>query len=345
MATGSGLDAQIGVASETTWGTGVTPTRFVEFISETLTHQTTWVEPTGIRPTRKYKRGPRISKSRESVSGQVTVELATKGMGKLIAHMLASGVTATTQIDATAAYEQIHTPGDHRGKGLTIQVGRPEPGTGTVRPFTYNGCKISGWNINVTDNAVPSLGLTVDGQAEDTVTALATASYLSGSRVFSYRQATLKLGGTPTTASGETTIADGVALATVARTFSLSGTTPFATERFGIGTAGLKREQLENGTPTMMVNLGTEFAKTELYDVYKAADEPFPLQFTLTGDLIEGAHSFMFDVILPAVLIKTAPPQVGGPDIVQMGTELEVYDNEVDPPIQIKIVSDETTVV
>ncbi|MBY8342016.1 phage tail tube protein [Streptomyces spinosirectus] len=341
MTTGSGLDAQLMVGEEVTWGTAVTPNKTFEFNDESLKLDPTFLEPTGLRVGTKYKRASRVSISRQSVSGDVTLEHATKGMGVLWKHCLASSASAT-QIDTTTAYEQIHVPGDFRGKGLTVQVGRPEPSTGTVRPFTYAGCKVGSWELSVSDNAIPTLKVTFDGRSEATATALAAASYPSGSKVFSFANATLTLGGTVATATGKTSVSGGVAVATVVTEVSVSGAAPMATDRFGIGNAGLKSEQLENDTPTVTGSLTAEFNKTELYDHFTANDT-LPLVLTLTGDDIEGGNLETLEVILPAVKLKAAAPNVGGPDIVSMSTDFEAYSDETNPVIQVRIVSSDTT--
>lgn len=342
MATGTGIDAQLMFGQESTWGTPVTPTRALEFNSESLKRDITWLEPVGLRAGIAFKRTSRMLQSRFSVSGDVELDIATLGMGMLVRNMLGSATTTTTLIAGTA-YKQIHTPGGFVGLGLTAQVGRPEPG-GTVRPFTFAGCKIPKWEINLKDNSTPSLKLTVDGKSESTVTALATPSYLASS-VFTFQQATLKLGGTPSTASGETTIAGGTTVATIVKDITISGDTPLAVDRYGIGNAGLKAEQIgPNGIPTVTGKLGAEFSKTEFYDLYTAGTAT-ALQFDLTGSVIGGANSYLFSVILPSVLLKNAAPTVSGPDIVQMSTDFEAGSNGTDPVIQIKIVSTEATTV
>lgn len=340
MATGSGLDAQLMVGAESTWGTAVTPDHTVEFNDESLKREPTWLEPTGLRVGQKYKRANRVVISRESVSGDVTLEHATKGMGLLWKHALASSAVPA-QIAATTAYEQIHVPGDFRGLGLTVQVGRPEPSTGTVRPFTYRGCKIGSWELSVSDNAIPTLKVSVDGRAEDTATALAAASYPSGSRVFSFADATLTLGGTVSTVGGKTSVSGATAVATVVNEVTVSGAAPMASDRFGIGNAGLKSEQLENDTPTITGSLGAEFNKTELYDVY-TNNTTTAMVLKLEGVDIEAGNLETLEIILPAVKLKSAAPNVGGPDIVQMSTDFEAYDDETNPPIQVRIVSTDT---
>jgi Phage tail tube protein len=343
MATGSGLDAQLMFAPETTWATAVTPTKAVEFDSETLAYDPTFEEPTGLRPGILYKRASRVRVSRQSVSGDFTLEHATKNMGTLWKYALGSNLSAPVVIGATTAYKQIHTPQGQYGLGITVQVGRPEPSTGNVKPFTYSGCKISGWEFDVKDNATPTLKLTVDGQKEDTTVALATPSYIAGSTVFDFSQATMTLGGTAATASGETTISSGVAVSTIITEFTLTGSNPMATDRYGLGNAGLKAQQLQNDTPTITGKLSAEFNKAELYDVFKA-NTTTAMHFSLTGGLVASSPSnYLLDFVLPAIKIKSAPPNVSGPDIVQMSTTFEVYSDEVNPVIQVKIVSDEAT--
>lgn len=345
MPTGSGLDGQVGVVSEAAWGTPLTVVRFPEFNSESLHKEVTWLEPAGLRVGTKAKRVSRIRQSRTWVEGDLEFDLATLGMGLFVKHMLGSTVTATTQIGATTAYKQVHTPADFRGLGLTVQVGRPEPSTGTVRPFTFTGCKVISWEFTLEDNSYPTLKLSLDGKSESTATALATASYLAGASAFDFSQSTIKLGGTATTAAGETTIAGGTDLvtSTVVKSFSISGETPMNTERFGLGNAGLKAEPLENGIPTYTGSLGAEFNRTALYDLY-ANNTTTALQMDLTGAAI-GASNYLFSIICPAVKLKSAAPSVGGPEIVEMSTDFEVYNDETNPTIQIKIVSTEATVI
>lgn len=342
MATGSGLDAQLGFGEESTWGTPVTVTRFTEFSDESLEMEPTWLEPTGLRAGQKFKRVNRVRRSRKNVSGEVNLEHATLGMGLLWKHALGSPAVPT-QIATTTAYEQIHTPGDFRGLGLTVQVGRPEPSTGTVRPHTYSGCKVTEWEFSLESDEIPMLNLTLDGRDETLATALATASYIAGSQIFDFSQATLKLGGTPATASGETTITGGVAVGTIVNSISISGEAPKADERYGVGNQGLKAEQLENDTPTITGELSAEFSKTELYDVFDTRTTT-ALELTFTGAAIGASGEFdTLSFILPSVKLKSASPTVEGPDIVSMDTEFEAYSNEADPVIQVKIVSADTT--
>lgn len=341
MATGSGLDAQFGFKNETTWGTAVTVDHFLEFNSESLSNEPTFLEPTGLRPGVKHKRSSRVRISRRTMTGDVSMEVATKGMGLIWKHMLGSGSGSTpVQIAATTAYRQIHTPGGFVGLGLTLQVGRPEP-SGTVRPFTFAGCKIPSWEFSLNDSEVPTLMINIDGRSESTATALATASYPSGSTVFDFSQATLTLGGTAATTSGLTEVTGGTAVSTIVREFTARGESPMANERFGLGNAGLKAEQLENDTPTITGTLTAEFNKTEFYDVF-TANTTTALVMTLEGAEIESGNNATLQFLMPAIKIKAANPTVDGPDVVPMNVDFEAYSDETNPVIQIMVISTDT---
>lgn len=343
MATGSGLDAQIGIAPETTWGVGVTPTRFLEFVSESMNMTPEWLEPASLRAGQKHKRVKRVRQSRRSVGGDIVVEHATLGMGLLWKHALGSAISAPTQLGGTTAYEAVISPGDFWGLGLTVQVGRPEPGTGVTQAFTYSGCKVTAWEFSVRDQETPQLTLTLDGKDESVVVALATPTYLAGSSAFDFSQATLRFGGTATRNAGLTTVAGGTAAATIINEITIAGEVPMATERFGLGNAGLKGQQIENDIPTITGSLGAEFNRAELYDAF-AGNVTQAIELELVGATIgAGPHNERLVITLPACKIKGASPQVGGPDIITMSSDFEAYHDETNPPIQVRLVSSGTT--
>lgn len=343
MAIGSGLSAQLGFAQESVVGTAVTVTRFLEFNSESLSWEPTFIEGTGLRAGTKHKRAARVVQSRVGASGSVEMDFATRGMGLLVKHMLGSATSTATQQGATTAYKQIHTPGDFTGLGLTTQVGRPQT-DGTVKPFTYNGCKVTGWEFSCSDGELATLSLDMDAWNESTATALATASYTAGSEVFHFAQASVfKIGGTAATASGEVSITGGTAVTSVVRGITISGETPLANERYGLGSSGVKKEQIENDTPTITGSLDTEFTnQAEIYDLFKA-NTTTALQLTFVGSQIATTGYYnTLDIVIPALKFKTAPVNVDGPDIVAMSVDFEAYSDGTNAPIQFALTSADT---
>lgn len=343
MPTGTGLDAQLGYKLESTFGTPVTPDKFAEFGSESLTWEPTWLEPSGLRAGTKFKRASRLVQSRQTVSGSIELEHATRLMGTLWKLALGSAVTTPTQIGTTTAYKQVHVPGDYMGKSATFQVGRPEP-SGTVRAHTYAGCKVSGWEFSCSDSEYAMMSLDIDGRSESTSTALAAATYTAGAGVFNFSQVTvLRLGGTASTTAGETSIATGTAVPGVVSGITLSGETPMATERYGLGNAGLKNEPLENDIPTVTGTLSAEWDRATFYDLFKA-NTTTALEVKFEGAAIGASgEKDTLSFILPAVKFKTVAPNVDGPDVIQADVDFEAYSDETNPAIQVKLISADST--
>jgi hypothetical protein len=340
---GSGLSAQVGLKAETTVGTEVTVDKFYEFLSESLSWEATWQRSAGLRAGQGYVRTGRMVQTAYTAAGDLVVEHADRGgMGTLWKHALGSSATAT-QIAATTAYRQTHTPGAKTGLGLSVQVGRPQTDA-TVRPFTYRGCKVVSWEFSCSDGEIAQLSLTLDGWQESTATSLATASYSTTSAVFNFAHATtLKLGGTASTASGRTSIASGVATTTVFRGVTITGETPLAVDRRGLGNSGVKREQIENDRPTVMGTLDGEFtSRTEIYDLVKSgASTPLELVFD-TGVAAGVGNNYSLSFILPAVKFSSGSVNADGPDIIGQSVNFEATDDGTNPVIQVELVSTDT---
>jgi hypothetical protein len=343
MPTGTGLDAQLMVKLEAAYGTPVTTDKAYEFNSESLAWEPTWLEPSGLRVGTKFKRASRLVQSRQTVSGSIELEHATRLMGTLWKLALGSSVTTPTQISTTTAYSQIHTPGDFLGKSATIQVGRPEP-SGTVRAHTYAGCKVSSWEFSCSDGEYATLSLDIEGRSEATATALATASYVAGASAFNFSQVTvLRTGGTASTSAGETTIAGGVAVPGVVTGLTISGENPMATERYGLGNAGLKSEPLENDIPTVTGTLSAEWDRTTFYDAFKNnATTALEVRFVGAAIGVSGQNDTL-SFILPAVKFKNVAPSVSGPDVISADVDFEAYSDETNPVIQVKLISADST--
>jgi hypothetical protein len=341
MATGTGLDGQLGFKLESTWGTPVTVDKFIEFDEESLVWEPEWIEPTGIRVGTKFKRASRLVQSRQGVTGGFSTQFATRTMGTLIKAALGSSVTSPTVVTGSA-YKQVHNPGDFLTKSLTVQVGRPQP-DGTVRPHTYEGVKITSWEFSVSDNETAKFSCEVDGQTELTATALATATFASApaAEVFDFSDfTTFKLGGTVTGAT-ELSVAGGTTVTPVVRSFTLKGETPMDVERFGLGNAGIKNEQLENGTPTITGTFEAEWDRSTFYDAYKAGTTT-AIELKGEGSIISGSDKNTIHIIVSAAKIKSAAFNVTGPEVVTGTVEWEAYSDETNSPLMFKLISADT---
>lgn len=135
------------MVDETTFNTLVTVTRFLEFNSETLKRSIERIESTGLRPSRRVVREKQRQEARVAVNGDVTFDVNTNGFGLLLKHML--GEVEKSQPNAGSnptVYEYLGMVGALDAKSFTCQLARGDT-SGTIRAFTYGGCKIGKWEL------------------------------------------------------------------------------------------------------------------------------------------------------------------------------------------------------
>lgn len=189
MAVGSGISATLGIATETTVGTPVAVTRFVEFDSESLAMKKHTVQGTGMRGGGLVQRGSRRQIVAREVNGDINFDVPTAGFGLFLQHMLGSFSTTPTSIGG-GLFRQIHNLGSLQGKAFTTQVLRPDTGgVLTQEAFTYPGCKVTAWELDVKQASQLTAKLTLDALDEATPgnaaanTTLASAAVAAASTI------------------------------------------------------------------------------------------------------------------------------------------------------------------
>lgn len=347
MATGSGLDSQLGTITETTVGTLATANHFFTFDTAELTYTPSYLEGQGIRAGKTFKSANQAGIARKAASGKIELPLMYKGMSWWITHMLGASQTPAVVPSGTLAFETYFTPSGLRGKSFSTQIGEPDPNTGTVHAFNFNGCKITDWDIAFADNANTLLSVTVDAwnMVVDTP-ALAAATYPLNNQLFNFGNVTtFKLGGTATTTSGKTTIASGTSVASVVSSLTLTGKNTLETTRYGLGNAGVKKEQFETDFTGITGSFSTEYNENEFQSPFRNGTTTAMQIDSVSTNFIEASTPYLFSIILPAVKITAAPPVVSGPGLVTVSGTFTVYDPDdgSNPPIQIHIVSTDAT--
>ena len=168
MPVGSGLSATLGIATETTPGTPVVVTRFVEFLSETMQMKKKTIQGAALRGGGLVRRAQRRSYVSRAASGGVDFNVPTNGFGLWLQHMFGSFSTTPTSLGG-GLFQQVHNTGTLQGKAFTMQILAPD-NTGVLaqNAFTYPGCKITGWDLSVAAGQQVSLKLNVDALDEAT---------------------------------------------------------------------------------------------------------------------------------------------------------------------------------
>lgn len=330
MAIGSGLAASIGFAAESTYGTYVAPTRFLEYIKADLKKKKNVVQGGGLAAGRIAQLGSRRVVTSESVEGGFELEVANNGMGLLLAHLLGSSATPVQQ-GATAAYLQAHTVGDNIGKSLTIQHGVPDL-TGTVRPFTFKGCKLSGAEFSCKVGELLTMSLDVDGRQASEVETLVAASLATGVAPFHWAQMSVKLG-----TFGAEAAVSGV------KGFSVKFDRGMASERFYAGAGGLKAEPIMNDFLKVSGSIEVDLVnKADFADRF-AADSATSLVIEFVGPLIASTYYQTFRIKLPMVFFDGDTPTVDGPDVTSGGYPFVAQLDGTNPLVSIDYISTDTT--
>lgn len=339
MAAAGGIGATWGFGEESTPGTAVAPTKWFEFQGETFALEQNVLQGEGMRGGGMVARASRRTVPTVTAGGEITGDLPTAGVGLLWKHML-GGTPLVAQQGGTAAYQQVHVPGALTGKSLTIQKGVPDA-SGTVRPFTYRGSKVTEWSLSCSTGEIASLSVTFDSWNEDTAAAYTTPSYSASTGVFDFSRGTIYVGGTVATASGIATRTGGTAVGTV-KAASVTGSNHLKTDRYFFGASGVKAEQIEAGWREYSGSLTAEFGDLSLYNLFKNNTQSV-VELLFTGSVISGAYSQTMSVLLPATYFSSGSPAVSGPDIIDQTLDFDVKDDGVNAPIQVRIISTDTT--
>ena len=314
MAIGSGIGSSFGIATETTFNTGVTVSRFYEFNSESTNYNKNTAEGLGLRAGGRLPRSQRRVVTTFDATGDVTIDLPTRGLGLLLAHSMS---TFPTKVGNSFTF----TLGDPYGKSFTAQVGVPQYG-GTVTPKTLTGAKISSFEISATTGEIATGTFSIDAAGLTTATALATPSYALNGSIFHFAQGAITV--------------DGTAVANI-KSFSLTVDKNLKTDRYNFGSSGAKSEQTNNGFLPVTGSVTAEFTDTTLLAKY-LSDGATALSLTLTASATE-----ILQITLSAVKFDGSTPQVSGPEVIDVEFAFKAYDNGTDEPLTIVYTTPDTS--
>ena len=291
MAIGSGLSSSFGFSLESAYGTYTAPSKFVRHKSASLQKTATRVQGDGIISS-TY--GEYLNQFVETTTGgmaTVGFDIQSKNMGLLFQTLMGTTVTPVQQ-SSSSAYLQTHALADPFGKSLTMQVGLPQRG-GTVTPATLKGCKVSKIDLSCGIDTVLSATATIDAQAYENSTSLATPSYTSNVNVFHGGQLTVKLGtyGSEAAVTGVKNVAVGIE-----RAMDTAGYYAGAT------VAGTKSEPVLNGVAKVSGSITVDFTSATDFHNRVRDNSSTAMVLTWVGPLIASTYYETFTVTIPAVV-------------------------------------------
>jgi len=310
MAIRSGLAAQLGIGIETTVGTAAIPTRFYEFTSESIVQTIERIESNGLRAGSRVLRSDRYVSGQKAIEGSVELPVTAGNFGILFKHAL--GANATSGSDP---YTHAATMADPFGLGLTVEIGRPG-NDGTVRAFTYAGCKIKTLDLKCAVGDLLSAELGIVGSTAEATGTITAASYGSTLEVVSFTGAAISVGGT----------------SYPCKDFSLSLDNGLDAERYVLG-ANTTREPVAANMAEVTGSLTAEFVDLVAYNrVVNATHGAITAVFT-------GADGKTVTVSVPVARFDGDTPNVGGPEIVDQQLTFKGLFNGTDSPVAITTIN------
>jgi len=312
MAPVGGLSAQFGMVDEVTHGVPLTPSRFLEFNNETVEQTIERISSSGLRPNRRVARALQWVAGRVGVGGDIEFDVQTAGFGLLLKHMLGTITSVQPNLGSfPTVWEHTAKVGPLDGKSFTAQITAGDS-SGTVRAFTYAGCKVAKWDLDCGVDGIVTLKVSIDAASESTVTAVATATYAATAIPLVFTGATFSVGGT----------------ATDIQKASLSGDNGLKQDRYFMRatTPASKKEQLEANLRTYSGTLDTEFMDLTLYNRFVNGTQGALTMF-FNGPIIAGTYAAGLEITLPNVRFDGKGPDVSGDDVIPISLPFVALDD------------------
>ena len=319
------MQTQLIYGVEGTYATRQTPSRALEFASESLKAQQEHLASAGLRtdawvPLKKTRK-----LGKKDGSGSVVHEIADRGMVFLFDQMFGNAAKTQPSVgpDPTV-YQYTSTLVTLVGKSLSCQVGR-EALDGLMHPYDYMGLKVASWKISGETGKFATLELAFD-------IADFANEHFGGPGGVGYALVTPPV----YPAAYEPLI---VVDASV--TFDISDQYPFTSFTLsgdnGLRTdayhgSGVKSEPIIDKQRAVTLEVAGDYIDER---VQKRLDsgETCAVVIKLEGSTISHAYKYGLEVTIPAMATEGDQPNVGGYGRLDQAVNMVLVDNETDEPI------------
>lgn len=302
---GLGMRSHFGFGDESTWGTPVARTNFIEFISESISKQVARIESNSV--LRRGVLNDHVIAGMISVSGDVIFDATYGGWLKLAKHAFGSVVTSQPDVtNAPTAYQHVFTISDTPLAGMTMEVFRDSSQfvTEPNKAFVYRGMKVSSIEFSCGVDEILRVTASLIGTDETRATK-STPSY-GTSKVAAYHQGVVKWNGTDMEVDKFTLKID-------------NGFGP----RPKLGSQ-YSREPVPENKLQVSGSFEMEFADWQEYDDFSETTQRAFL-VTFTGDLLGGSIYEMIQLSCPVSLLDNVKVLVDKPGRIKLAVDFKAY--------------------
>lgn len=311
-----GFQSKVGIGEETTYGTAVTPTDFVEFTNEILQVSYAKRAAQGINTTSMHKK---ILTLGQTVAGDISFEVNPDDGLPLILKALFGKAPVSAQVGTSAYYTHTFIGADDwitdgsAGCGLTLQATRDDVAV------DYSGCLPSTLNLvaAVGDALKATAGFV--GQQAATQGSPTAASFSTLSPLVFHQGVVARAGGSIDVSNFTLNIDNGV-----------------KADTFKLGQTYIKRPA--RGMRVVTGSVQMYFEDSNIYDAFVAnTTNEVILTFT--------SGSYSLTITLGNVYWLNNPtPNVGSPDVLTYTAPFQAYyDDATDQDIKIALVNTATS--
>ncbi|MDP2712309.1 MAG: phage tail tube protein [Solirubrobacteraceae bacterium] len=334
MTLASGLGTQFGLTKEATYGTQLAATKFFEIDSAEASLDQAYQDGVGLKANRMFAPAGRMRATTRQGAVSTPMDVPTKGFGAILDLM--HGLTPTVvQQEDTDAYLQTHIIGTSMpNKSATLQLNKPTTDAVDV-PTTYPGSILTAASFAIDAAGLLKATLTWDAMDERTPAttpaglALAAAAYPTG----------------VTSWLGTVTVVitmNGVPVATC-QSMTLDWAQGYRTDRWFLGSGGLKKRPIPNALQAVTGNLELEWFDTTAYALFRSGAK-IAVSFDFANDVIEDDYLEQIVFALSDVQLRGGSPGIQGPDVLAATVPYVAGDNGTDPPLQITYQSTDTAI-
>ena len=301
-----GLGSSLGIsASEPAFGTFGAPTRFLEINSETLKFVKHPIQGMGVRFGGVFGRSSRRGITTREVTGDIDLDVPTRGAGLLFAHSLGSYPAAVSGV-------YTFTAGDQGVVSFTTQVGLSRY-DGTVVPKNILGCKVDQMALSLTGAGFLNMKLTIDAADMENTTAMVAPSYAAAYDAFHFAEGTIKINGT---------VVGNI------RDWAVTLNNGLNKSRFNIGGGGKKSAQVHNQFRTLTGSLTAEFSDNVLLNAL-TGDTVTSIDMTFTNGIQT------LEIIVPVAFFDDGTPMIAGASDIDIPFTFQGLDNGTLAPITV----------
>lgn len=297
----TGRKNQVGYATETNWGTAVTPTVFLPISGDPkITRIPETIRAAGRIAGRRMPAGEQRAQGNQDIMLSIGHELLLADSANFfLRHLLGAAPSVSGDVST-------FVPGGYANLAFTTQLGLTSVND-TVNPFTLAGCKIPKWELKLAVGENVTLGVDMSAKTITDATGLAVASYDAEQTPLTFVEGAVTIAGSGASVKDLTLTGD----------MKLS----YGERRF-VGSRNIGKEQVPLEHFDIRVKGTLEFESMTQYNRHLAGDEA-----AIVVTLDDGTNDL---VITMNGRFDAGEPEAKGIDIVQLPFEAELV-GDTDP--------------